>query len=590
MENNVTYLNKNFSDFKSNLITYAKTYFPSTYNDFSEASPGMMFIEMASYVGDVLSFYLDTQFQENLPLYTKEKENIMSIAYALGYRPQMSYASTVEVDLYQQVPAITSGSSIFPDLSYSLLLPENTALNTFSGVQKFVTTQAVDFSDTGSADVSLYNSDYFLIKKTVKALSGEIKSTDFTFTTPVKFNSVTVSDTNIIQILRVTDASSNVWYEVPYLAQEITDISSNNPNYISDDVEYTLSYQQVPRRFVSRFKSNGDLEIQFGSGTSTKTDSQILPTPDNTQLGIVPSISGLESNYNKASYLFAKQYGLAPSNTTLTVQYLIGGGLTANVKAGDINSFLNNLTTSSFKSAPANPLIASYILNNLVVSNPLPATGGRGGDSVEEIRLNTLYSFSSQNRAVTAEDYTVRTLSLPTKYGSIAKAYTTPDLNIYVLGYDSNKKLTTASTALKNNLKTYLKNYKLANDVINIKDAFYVNIQINFDIKTSAGSNNNEVISNCINALKNYFDIDKWQINQPIITSEVSAELLKVRGVNAVTKLEFVNKATDDGSYSQYRYNIDAATRSGVIYPSVDPCIFEVRNLNSDIKGRVVFN
>ena len=130
----------------------------------------------------------------------------------------------------------------------------------------------------------------------------------------------------------------------------------------------------------------------------------------------------------------------------------------------------------------------------------------------------------------------------------------------------------------------------MANDVINIKDAFYVNIQINFDIKTSAGSNNNEVISNCINALKNYFDIDKWQINQPIITSEVSAELLKVRGVNAVTKLEFVNKATDDGSYSQYRYNIDAATRSGVIYPSVDPCIFEVRNLNSDIKGRVVFN
>lgn len=599
MENNITYLNKNFSDFKSNLINYTKTYFPATYNDFSEASPGMMFIEMAAYVGDVLSFYLDTQFQENLPLYTKEKENIMSIAYALGHRPQMSYASSTTVDIYQQVPALVSASTISPDLSYCLTIPENTPLKTFSGIQRFITTQNVDFSDTGSADVSLFNNDYFLIKKSVKVVSGEIKTTSFTFTTPVKFNSVVIDDDKILQILRVTDASSNVWYEVPYLAQEIVDVSSNNPNYISDDVEYILSYQQVPRRFVSRFKSNGDLEVQFGAGTSTRTDSQILPTPDTTQLGIVPSISGLENNYNKVAYVFAKQYGLAPSNTTLTFEYLVGGGLTSNVAAGDINNFVNTVTTSSFNSAPANPLIATYILSNLIVNNPLPSTGGRDGDSVEEIRMNTLYSFSSQNRAVTAEDYTLRTLSLPTKYGSIAKAYTVQDLStlsnqnaslsIYTLAYNTDKKLTTASSTLKNNLKTYLKNYKLVNDVVNIKDAFYVNIQINFDVRTTAGSNNNEVINNCINALSSYFNIDKWQINQPIILSEVNAELLKVKGVLAVSKLEIVNKATDDGLYSPYRYNINAATRNGAVYPSVDPCIFEVRYpLSGDIKGRVV--
>jgi hypothetical protein len=324
---NINYLNKTFSEFKNNLKDYAKTYFPTTYNDFSDASTGMMFIEMASYVGDVLSFYLDTQFQENLLLYTKERENIMAMAYTLGYRPKISYASTTSVDIYQLLPIITTGGVQNPDWSYGIVIPENTTLKSSSTTNKFLTRSKIDFTD-GTADVSIYNSSYFLAKKSVEVVSGEVKTTTFTFTSPQKFTSVSLSDANVLQILSVVDSSNNNWYEVPYLAQETILDRTTNTNFTNDSVPYLLSYKKVPYRFVTRFQADGTLKIQFGAGTSsTKSDSQILPTPDNVQLGLVPTVSNLENNYNKAAVFFAKEYGIVPSNTTLTVTYIVGGGI-----------------------------------------------------------------------------------------------------------------------------------------------------------------------------------------------------------------------------------------------------------------------
>jgi len=128
-DKNISYLNKTFSDFKSNLVNYAKTYFPTTYNDFSDASPGNMFIEMASYVGDVMSFYVDTQIQENFLLYAKEKENLYALSYAFGYRPKASYASSTMVDVYQLCPSTLVYELLTPDTdTYGLIIPENTSI------------------------------------------------------------------------------------------------------------------------------------------------------------------------------------------------------------------------------------------------------------------------------------------------------------------------------------------------------------------------------------------------------------------------------------------------------------------------------
>jgi hypothetical protein len=605
-DKNISYLNKTFTDFKSNLVNYAKTYFPTTYNDFSEASPGNMFIEMASYVGDVMSFYVDTQIQENFLLYAKEKENLYALSYAFGYRPKSSYASSTIVDIYQLVPSQTINSVNSPNFNtYGLIIPENTSITANSNGTKFITTEKIDFTDTGSTEITFIDSDYYLFKKSVKAISAEIKTTTFTYGAPQKFQISTITDTNILQILDVTGSDSNKWYEVPYLAQSSIFEAVANPTYNTDQVPYLLTLKRTPRRFVSRILSDNTLQLEFGAGISNSSDNQIIPTPDNIQLGLVPGISDLSDNYNKASVFFTKEYGLAPSNTTLQVRYLIGGGITSNVPSND----LTKIDTSGvyFKNGNPGGAISTTILGSVVSTNPTPAIGGRNGDEIEEIRNNALFSFTSQNRAVTKDDYIIRTLSLPATYGNIAKVYITQDfersntletststknplaLDLYVLAYNSNKQLIPSSTTLKDNLVTYLNQYRMITDAINIKDAFYINIGVNFDITVQSGYNNQDVITNCILMLQDHFNTEKWQINQPIILSEINSKLLQVQGVQSVVKVEIINKQDNTGIiYSQYGYDLSGATKNGNIYPSLDPSIFELRYPNTDIQGRVV--
>lgn len=591
MPNNVSYINKTFNEFKDNLKNYLKTYFPNTFNDFSDVSPSMGFVELASYVGDSLSFYQDSQIQENFLLHTRERENLISLAYERGYIPKNSYVSSTDLEMYQLVPSIVSGSVNYPNLTYALIVPENTVVSSKSTGTKFITTSILDFSDTGSAEVLFFNEDYFLIKKITKCISAEIKTTTFNFTSPVKFNSVSLSDKNIIQILNITDSGNNQWYEVPYLAQDTIFENNTNPNYGNDNVPYTLSLKKVPKRFITRFNSNGDLSIKFGAGTSNKSDSQIIPNPDNIQLGLVPSISSLEYNYNKVAPWFAKEYGEVPSNTTLTVKYLVGGGINSNVPSDDITVLETPLDNSNFKYTPSPSGVESIILSSVTINNPLPSLGGRDADTNEEIRMNTLYSYQAQDRVVTKDDYIVRTLSMPSYYGNISKVHVEQDnnnVNLHILSYNTNKKLISSSTTLKQNLKKYINQYRMLTDNIIIKDAYYINLGITFNITVYSGYNGNEILNKCFQVLKEYFNIEKWNINQPILISEVLGEIIKIKGVQSVPKLEFTNKQSDNGTYSLFGYDINAAIRNNIIYPSLDPSIFEIRYPEKDILGAVV--
>jgi hypothetical protein len=594
----IKYINKTFSDFKTSLNEFAKTYFPDTYNDFSEASPGNMFIEMASYIGDVSSFYIDAQIQENFLNLAKERESLYNLAYSFGYRPKLSYAATTKLDIYQLIPSI--GGDL--DLNYALVIPANTSVLSNVDFSPFLITEDVDFSQTSSADITYYNEDFFLMKKSVNIISAEIKTTTATFSANSKFASTTISDSNLIQILEVTGEDGDKWYEVPYLAQESVFEPITNASSGSSGINYLLKLKRIPKRFVTRVKSTGSIELQFGAGVSTKLDTEIIPTLDNINLGLVPSISDNIEDYNKASTFFTKNYGIAPSGN-LTIKYLIGGGLQANVPANTITSLDTSNASNWFKYNPSNTALKTNIINNLLLSNSEPATGGRGGDSIEEIRLNTLNSYTSQNRAVTKEDYIVRTLSLPARYGSIAKAYISQEtynntgnllsenplgLDLYILAYNSDKRIVHANNTLKNNLKTYLNEYRIITDSITIKNAFYINLAINFEINSDPSYNNRELLANCISQAKDYFDISSWQINQPIILSEINALLLKVPGVRSVHKVEIINKY--GGNYSQYGYDIHAATKNGILYPSIDPSIFEVRFPDNDINGRIITN
>ena len=382
--------------------------------------------------------------------------------------------------------------------------------------------------------------------------------------------------------------------------------SITNPNASSDGVPYLINYRRVPRRYVSRFLSDNTLQLEFGAGLSNSSDDIILPNPDNIQLGLIPGISNILNNYNKATPFFTQEYGLAPSSD-ITIRYLVGGGISSNVAS---NSIVKIDSINAYFPSGVSGNLANTIKASIACNNPEPSTGGRSGDEIEEIRNNALYAYQSQLRAVTREDYMVRALSLPSEYGSIAKVYVTQDiastplstptvayteernplsLDMYILAYNTDKKLTPASITLKQNLASYINQFRMVTDAINIKDAFYINIGINFDITVKSGFNNNDIITNCIVAIKTFFNTDNWTINQPIVTSDILSTLLSVDGVQSVTKIEIINKQDNTGTtYSQYAYDIIGATRQGNIYPSIDPSVFEVRYPDTDIQGRVV--
>ena len=618
----VQYLNKDFDSLKAQLINFAQTYYPNTYNDFNETSPGMMLIEMASYIGDILSFYIDNQIQENFLQFAKQRKNLLAQAYTYGYQPKVTKAASVNLSVYQIVPSVLSGSQFIPDLDYALIIEEGGKIssNLDSNIQFYIN-EKLDFSKStpnSETEISIYSTDvyqnpqFYLLKKQVKATAGTLTSTTFTFGNPERYPTVDILDTNIIEIVNVVDSNNNKWYEVPYLAQDTifeptVNIAQNDPNLsqYNNTVPYLLKLKKVPRRFITRFKENNQLQLQFGPGISSGVDEEIIPNSDNIGLGLPYGVDKMTTAFDPSNFLYTQTYGLAPSNTTLTVTYLKGGGATSNSPVNTLT--INSGVTTSFNSNNLDNTLSNTVLNSLAFNNEEAANGGGDGDTNEQIRQNTLSSFPTQLRTVTKDDYIIRTLSLPSKYGIISKAYVNQDISIqnnfstdllatqninsisiYILSKDNNNNLTTPNIALKQNLKTYLSQYRMITEAINIKDAFVINIGVNFEIIVRPNYNNKLILNNCLIALQNYSNIDKWQINQPIILSEIYSLIDQIEGVQTVQKVEIINKAGIENNYSPYSYDIKGATINNIIYPSLDPSIFEVKSPSTDIQGRVV--
>lgn len=599
-ERDIKYINREFTDFKNQLVEYAKNYFPDTYNDFSPTSPGTMFIEMAAYVGDILSFYQDTQLQETFLQHAKDPANLYSMAYMMGYKPKVSTVSEIELNVSHKVPA---DSNFNPDYSKALTIDANAVIGASVNAEiDFIIDKKIDFSISSSfeptdvriasIDVNGDPSEYTLTKK-VKALSGTVKTTTETVGAAEQFKTITLDDDKIIQILDITDGDGNTYHEVPFLGQDTVFEEVTNFSDDSKEVPFLLRLNKVSRRFTSRFNSAGQLLIQFGAGITGQDDTSFLPDPTNVGLGTNQGVSRIDYNYDPANFLYSSAYGTAPSNTTLTIRYLVGGGVESNVPS---NTAVNQKTVNVTGDAE--------IIATLTFTNPAPATGGRDGDTVEELRENSRRAFAEQGRAVTLQDYSFRALTLPPRFGSIAKAYVTQDqlvsknsatdniidsnplaLSMYVLAYNGSKQVVTATQNLKDNLRQYISQYKMITDAISIKDAFVINVGVNFEIIIRPNYNGRDVLLNCTNELKDFFDIAKWSINQPINLSSVYTLLDRVKGVQTVESVEVVNK--QGGNYSKYAYDVKGATKKNVVYPSYDPMIFEVKFPNSDIKGRI---
>jgi len=605
----IKYINRDFSDFRQRLIEYSKTYFPNTYNDFSPSSPGMMFMEQSAYVGDVLSFYLDNQLQETFIQYAQQTNNIYELAYMFGYTPKVSTVAQATIDFYQQLPAKQVGTEYVPDYDYALTIGENTTVSSQNGTS-FLIQDKIDFSVSSSQDpteISIYQiagniPQYFLLKKSRNAISATINISTFNFIEPIQFNTIDINSNNFIKILDVVDSDGNKWYEVDHLGQEmvldpIKNTNINDPNS-GTDASYLLRLKKAQRRFASRIISNTKTQLQFGAGSPNDTDEEITPNANNVGIGLPFMQDKLTAAYSPVNFLYTGTYGIAPSNTALTVRYLTGGGVNSNLDSNTLTTV--STTNVKFNNTNLNSITANYVFNSLASNNPLAASGGKAGDTIEEIRQNTLALMASQKRSVTADDYLIRALSMPSEFGGVSKAYieqpkltdnqvsTIETLNLYILSQNSAGQLDYAGDALKNNLRTYMSQYRMIGDNIEIRDAFIINIGVNFEIVVYPEYNNSEVLLSCITALQNYFNINNWQLNQPIMLRDLYIMLDKIAGVQMIKTLSISNKSGTTSGYSQYAYDIEGATQNQVIYPSLDPSIFEVRYPNQDIKGKVV--
>ena len=610
IQRNIKYVNRDFNSLRDQLIQYTKTYFPTTYNDFTPASPGMLFMEMAAYVGDVMSFYLDNQIQETFMQYARQTQNLYELAYLLGYKPKVTGAATATLDFYQQLPAVGN----LPDFSYALTVQPNTVVKSTSNPAiTFVTGDTLDFAFSSSAsptEISIYEIngttvESFLIKKSINAISATVKTTTFQFTDPVPFATVELQEDNIIGIQSIVDSDNNTWYEVSHLGQDsvfdsIKNTNTNNPTYSTDsNVPFLLQTKQVANRFTSRFLNATTLQIQFGAGTALNSDEELVPNPNNVGLGLPFERDKLTTAFSPTNYIFTNTYGTAPTNTTLTVTYLVGGGVISNVPQNDLTTVVS--TTINFNNPVSDPTLRVDIFNSLFVTNPSAASGGQDGDSIQEIRQNSLVNFQNQLRTVTIDDYLLRALSLPSIYGTVAKAYAEAEKQVdvqagqspasvalFILTYNQNKNLTQASPAIKRNLQTYLSEYRVLNDTVVLRDAYIINIGVNFEIITLPNFNSNQVLLACIDTLKTFFSIDNWQINEPILLRDIYVTLDRIEGVQTVKNVEIVNKTGAGLGYSEYAYDTKGATINNVVYPSIDPMIFEVKYPDSDIQGRVV--
>jgi hypothetical protein len=637
---NIKYTSKDFNTIKSDLIEYTKSYFPDTYKDFNETSPGMMLIELSSYVGDVLSYYIDYNYKENVLTTATEKRNVLNLAHFLGYKHNSITPSTVELTLTKDVSKVNNE----PNYSEGVQTIDS-GFQVTSNIDSeliFETLDIVDFKMSGSypiddAKSQTYSAngetETYRITRKVTAVSGKTKTKTFTITSPTKFLELDLGESNVIEILNCIDSSGQKWYEVDYLAQsrllKETHYSNGgrsdsfNQGDISDTdsldvaIPYTLDYIKTNKKFVRKVDvDTNNTKLVFGNGLykynisgSSNSIGAIIEQQGINVAGV--SMSTINASINNILVNNSINLGETPSNTMLTVTYRVGGGALSNTQSGEITEVVDG--------------------TNVIVTNIEPANGGTDGMTVDEIKHNSKAFFATQLRCVTKEDYQARILTMPAKFGNIAKCYVERGasgntLNIRTLSYNKNKQLVNTPPLVFDNLQKYLEQFRMINDNldfgvgllsgisnnVNKFSGHWINFGVQFDVTYDRRFVSTGVKLEVIDVIKEFFKIEKMQFKQSINLNDLEYEIIGLDGVIGIKELKLfqINGDTELFNYDKngdvlsatntvgygFKYHFDNLSTDGdesssiinkIVRPSVEAAVFEIRNPNTDIQGKV---
>lgn len=592
------YLNKDFDGFRRDLMKFAEAHHSGVLVDKNESSPAMALIELNAYIGDALAFYIDQSFSELKFETARQEKNVVSFAKSLGYRPKGKRAAQGVLHFVVEVPAAAdSRGNLAPDESYSPnLLAGAQAIGPNGTV--FETLEQLSFDDvenravTGSRFDSITGQPtHFALRKPVDIIAGKTVTDTFSIGDFEQFKTIELAQEDVIEILSVFDSDGNEWFEVDYLSQDTVFDSESNLDSDSGEVPYILKFKTVPRRFITdRDPESGRTSLIFGSGDGVTFDDKLIPNLADMALPLAGRSTFTTFELDPQNFLKTRSLGLSPFNTVIDVNYRVVGGETTNVPAGSIRVVTNSVLT--FGSTSLNTLDKSAVQNSIECVNLLKTDGGGAAETISEIKSNSAAHFASQRRVVTREDFIARILTLPEKFGKPEKVFIKRSnvnelaLDIHLLSKDDNGHLCQASQKLKTNISNYIKPLRMLTDGVNLLDSDIINLKLNFGIVVAAAFNRSEILMKCLSILSDYLDIDKRQIGEPIILSDISAELQNVYGVISVYELKFTTASGLVGKYeySSTRFNLGANTNNNIIY-CPENAIFEVKFLARDISG-----
>jgi len=598
----INYTSREFNSIKSDLVNYAKRYYPDTFQDYNEASFGSLMLDTVAYVGDVLSFYLDYQVNESFLDTANNYDNILKLAKQLGYKKTGVPISTGQVSLYVIIPSSVVGEDVSfePDYSYAPILKRGAIFSTISGVP-FTLAEDVNFNSsstevvTAEVDPITGNPLSYAIKAYGQVISGEVFQEEFIVGNYERFPRISLNGNSVVSIDSVTDSSGNIYYEVDYLSQDTVYIAVRNNNIdLSSQVQDTepvfiMKQLSVPRRFIT-VHEGGKTFLQFGFGSEDNTSADIVTDPNRLGINMHGRDYIQDVSFDPTNLITTDKLGLAPSNTTLTVTYRQNGASNVNISAKTLTSVTNQ--SFDFENIGAlNSSKVKSVVSSLEFENENPIVGSTREDTSEEIKYKAYGMFSSQNRAVTQQDYMSLLYNMPAKFGSIKRAAILQDknsfkrnLNIYVVCQDEFGKLTMANSAVKNNVKTWLSSNKMINDTMDIMDAKIVNLGLQFSIITDTNVEAFGVLNESVIALQKYFRESTLNIGESIRYGDVLRVLKNVDGLLDVVNLKFIRKTGT--SYSTSIFNIDQMTTADgrtIVAPS--DVIFEVKFPEVDITG-----
>jgi len=590
----IDYTSRDFNSIKAELVSYAKRYYADSFRDFNEAGFGALVLDSVAYVGDMLSFYLDYQVNESFLDTAQEYDNVVAIARQLGYKYRDANSSYGTAEFYVSIPADSAGA---PDTRYMPTLRMGSQFTSISG-QLFTLIEDVYFgTSSNEIIISKVNSDTgvpteFAIKTRGTVISGRIERQTITVGPYQRFLQVSLTNPAVTEVLSVIDGEGHEYFEVQHLAQELVYKAIRNNNADKSTVPSIMKAMPVPRRFVLE-KGRNYAFLQFGYGSSTELTNQSIIDPSEVTLKLHGREYYSQEEFDPTNLTKTDKFGVAPANTTLTVSYRVNEAQNVNIAS----NALKNVTFPLLEfdnTAALNATKRTSVRQSLEVDNSEAILGDIDLPSTTEIKQRVYSFYASQNRAVTIEDYKALVYAMPPSFGAVKRCSMERDfsaykrnLNLYVISQDPSGFLSETTPTIKQNLKTWLSQYKVINDTVDILDARVVNFGIEFVIVSDYSENKFTALSEANTSLRNYFLNNMYDISEPIYITDIYRELQKIPNVIDVLDVRIVQK--HGGVYSSTIFDFAAhLTANGRSIMGDINTVFEIKYPNIDVQGSVV--